>query len=209
MTSQIKTIIKKRKDDVMRNPETIYYKFLELVEQARNARTISDAVRKLHSGRVSRSGVINDVVNYSRVALENFAVLQLWKLFDRKNSEFHVWQVAEYLNNPALTEWLEANIKKIQKDIDLISEWRGDAIGHRGEAGYYAPDIREIKFTTARVSEKRLHDFLFEFLCQIRFETRQILVEHTMEELKFGLLGFESHIRNEMAKVFKDYDSKS
>lgn len=205
MTNQIKTIIKKRKDDILRDPEKVYYKFLELVEQARNARIISDAVWKYHMEQIRRIGEIKDVINYSRLALENFAVLQLWKLFDEKNSVMNIWDVAECLNKPVLTAWLKVNIKKIKDDINLISEWRGDAVGHRGEAGYYAPDIREIKFTTARVSEKRLHDFLLKFLCQIRFEMQQIPVERTREELKFSLVGFEAHIKKEMAEIFKDY----
>jgi len=207
MTSQIKTIIKKRKDNIIQDPEKAYFKLLELVEQAMHARIIADAIWKYCWDRVSRTGGQNLVVRFSQVALDNFTVLQLWKLFDRK-SVFHVWDVAEYLNKPNLTAWLNNKIaeKQIQEDIKIIDEWRHVAIGHRSEVGYFAPDVHEKKFTTGRSSEKRLHDFLLDFLCQIRLELRQTPVAETMEGLRMGLMGFEAHIKNEMKKVFKDYD---
>lgn len=208
MTSQIKTIIKKRKDDILRNPETVYYKLLELVEQAIHARIVTDAIWKYRWEQIARTGIFNTIVTFSHVALENFTVLQLWKLFDQKNSVFHVWDAAKYLNKPTLTAWLNNKIteKQIQEDIKIIDEWRHVAIGHRSEVGYYAPDEHQKKFITGRSSEKRLQDFLLDFLCQIRLETQKVSINQTMEGLRIGIMRFEAHIKNEMKKIFKDYD---
>lgn len=208
MVSQIKKIIEKRKEDIKYEPETVYYKLLELVEQAIHARIIADEIWKYYWNQVSLTGEQNLVVRFSQVALDNFTVLQLWKLFDRKRSVFHVWEVAENLGKPALTAWLNKKIaeKQLQEDIKIIDEWRHNAIGHRSEAGYYAPDEHQKKFTEGRTSEKRLQDFLLEFLGRIRQELRQIPAAETTEGLRMGIAGFEHYVKNDMKKVFKNYE---
>lgn len=203
-TNQTKRVVKHRKEGILQDQMGVYGGLLALVEEALHARIISDAVWKYRWERVARAGVGNSIVSFSQVALENFTIQQLWKLFDQKNSVFNIWYIAEHLPHPALLKWLESNIKKIQNDIGLISEWRHVMVGHRAEAGYFAPDEYQKKFTDARSSEKRMQDFLLDFLCQIKFETQRIPIEQTMEGLRFGLMGFESHIKNGMAEIFKD-----
>lgn len=206
MTNQIKKKLKEAKDNFKQNPREVYFKFFSLVEQARNARVVADAVWRCHMQLIYHTGEIKNVTNYSRVALENFAVSELWKLYDKKNSVFHIWDVAGYLNNPILSKWLDINFKKIQSDVDLISEWRHDAIGHRGEAGYYTPNLRQPKFSTARVSEQKLRDFLVDFLCQIDRELWGTDIEDIKQGMRASKNSFKQQVEKEMKETFKSYD---
>lgn len=203
MTTKAKTIAQRRKNDIMQDQMRVYSDLLALVEQALHARIIADALWKYRWDRVARTGVGNSVVSFSQVALENFAVLQLWKLFDSQ-SVFNVWYVAEYLPHPALSKWLENNFARVKSDVKLIEEWRGSAVAHRGAVVHYASDEYEKKFTEGRISEKRLHDFLLEFLCQIKFEMQRVPIEQTMEEFRLGLEGFEHHVNKCMKEIFKE-----
>lgn len=113
MGNQVKNKIKEVKDNINKDPREVYFRFFNLVEQAINARIIADLFWKYHTELIYHSGEIKNITNYSRVALENFAVLEIWKLFDKKNSVFHIWDVAKYLNDSNLNNWLESNYKRI------------------------------------------------------------------------------------------------
>lgn len=204
---KVREVAKQRKERITQDQLRVYEDILSLVEQALHARIISDVVWKYRWERVARTGFGNSIISFSHIALENFSIQQLWKLFDTKNSVFHVWYVADCLSRPALSEWLEKNIQTIQKDINLISEWRHVMVGHRAEVGYFAPEEYQKKFTDARSSEKRMQGLLLNFLCQIKFETQRIPITQTMEGLQFGLASFEAHIKKEIPSVYKNYES--
>lgn len=208
MASQIKKVIEKSRNNFKQNPQAVYFKFWALVEQARNARIISDAIWKYHGQLIYHKGEINNVTNYSRVALENFAVSELWKLFDKK-SAFNIWEVTELLNKPSLSTWLETNFKKVESDKELVHEWRGDAIGHRGKAGFYAQEMRVVKFKNGRVSEQRLRNFLVDFLSHIfqeLFGTDISDATNAKLEMRASENNFKKDIEKEMKEIFKEYD---
>lgn len=201
MNIQSKKIAKLKERNLINDRELCYLKLRELVEEILRARIIADAIWKHKLERAVQTGFHNPIISFSQVALENFTVQQLWKLFDRK-SVFNVWYVAEHLS-PTLVMWLKKDMALIENDRKLIEEWRHIVIGHRSLVGYFAPDEHQKKFINARTSEKRLQNFLLDFLCQIKFETQQISLQQTMEELNFRLTSFEDHIKSEMPKVFK------
>ncbi|MBI2610081.1 hypothetical protein HYW53_02805 [Candidatus Giovannonibacteria bacterium] len=208
MNTQIKEEVKQRKNEIFRDQEKLYSRFSELVEQVIHARIIADAMWKFRHDRGIKTGFGNSVISFSHVALENFVVLQLFKLFDRKYSVFNVWDVAQNLTHPNLLIWLEEKFVTIKKDFDLISEWRHVIVGHRGETGYFVSEEFEKKFTEARISEKRLRDFLLEFLCQIKFEMQRIKTRKTMEGFNFRIDSFGSYIKKEMAETFKYFETR-
>jgi hypothetical protein len=204
MKTQAKKVATQSRENIMQDQLRVYSKLFSLVEQALHARIVSDAMWRYRWERVGRTRAGNSVISFSQVALENFAVQQLWKMFDRKNSVFHVWYVAECLPHPSLLKWVDDNVARIQKDVKLINEWRHVVVAHRGEVSHYASGEYDKKFTEGRASEKRMQDFLLDFLCQIKFEMQGIPVKKTMEGLKGGLTGFGEFIRNQMTETFKD-----
>lgn len=204
--SKLKIIAQNQKDEIIQNQEKIYYKFLLLVEQALHIRIIANEMWKYRWDRVAKTGLFNDIISFSYVALENFAVQELWKLFDQKNSVFHVWYIIKYIKNRLLEKWFRERVKEIQKDINLIGEWRHNVIGHRGEVGYFAPDEYQKKFSAARLSEAQLGDFLIDFLSQIKFEINKIPARQTKKELQMGLKFFENRMKREIIKTFENYE---
>lgn len=204
MKNQVKKLAKQRKENIVQDQLRVYSELFSLVEQALHARIVSDAMWRYRRELRGRTMAGNSVIAFSQVALENFTVQQLWKLFDRKNSVFHVWYVAECLPHPLLLRWVDDNVAKIENDVKLINEWRHVVVAHRGEVSHYAPDEYDKKFTEGRTSEKRMQDFLLDFLCQIKFQVQGISVTKTREELKGGLAGFENFIKNQMTETFKE-----
>jgi len=202
--NQAKSIAERKRSNIMQDQMRVYSDLLSLVEDVLHARIVTDAMWKFKHKRGAKTGFHNPVITFSHVALENFTVQQLCKLFDRKNSVFHVWDVAECLPHPALSAWLEENHKKVMGDEKLIQEWWGTAIKHRGAVAHFASDEYQKKFTEGRTSEKRLHDFLLEFLCQIKFEMQRIPIEKTMEEFRLRLKIFEDHVKLCMNEIYKE-----
>lgn len=199
-----KNFLKQKRNSVMQDQLKVYNNFFELVEQVLHSRIVADAVWKYRWDRVAKTGEGNSIITFSQVALENFTIQQLWKLFDKKNSVFNVWYVAENLPYPKLLIWLNKNIKNVKLDLDLISEWRHIAVGHRSEVMHFISEQYQDKFKEGRLSEKRLQDFLFNFLSHMKFEIQHIPVEKTLEELRIAMDAFEHYIRSSIKEVYKE-----
>ena len=75
------SIAQKRKEDLVKDPLRLYDKIFELVEQSLHARIVADLVYKYRWERVSRVGRGNSLISFSAVALENFAIQQIWKRY--------------------------------------------------------------------------------------------------------------------------------
>ncbi|MBU2579633.1 hypothetical protein KKF19_01575 [Patescibacteria group bacterium] len=195
--------LKNKIDLITNNPVRIYKEAHELIMQAFHSSMIRDKMRDYRYKRASKRKEYNAITSFSHVALENYAILQLWKLFDKNNSVFNVWYIVKNIPNKDLKSWFNVEIKKIQEDIDYISAWRHNFVGHRSEIGYFSPEEFEEKFKNIKGSESRLKQFLLFFLCQIKFEMQRIPIHQTKEELAKQLKGYAVFINKEKVKVLK------
>lgn len=205
MNQPVKKLVKDRVRATINDQTRLYKQLYDLIMQAFHACMARDVVKDYRYKRASKTESYNTINSFSHVALENYALLQLWKLFDKKSS-LNVASVVEYFPHEALKNWFNRKIKKLEKDINYISAWRGNFIGHRSEIAQFAPEQFEKKFEGFRGSEERIKSFLLNLLCQIKFEMHRIETRKTMEELTLSLKGFAEFLQEDKDKVLKKYE---
>ena len=199
-----KEILKNKVNLITGNQVGIYNEAYKLIMQAFHTSMIRDKMRDYRYKRASKRKEYNAITAFSHVALENYAILQLWKLFDKKHSVFNVWYIVKNIPNKDLKNWFNVEIKEVQKDINNVSVWRHNFIGHRSEIGHFSPREFEEKFGDIKGSERRLKPFLLLLLCQIKLEIWRIPVHRTMEELCKELSNYADFIHKEKTKVLKN-----
>jgi hypothetical protein len=114
--------------------------------------------------RNKRNNVFSEITH---VALENFYLLLLWKLFDKKRSKMSVYGICDKIQNQEFEKFFNTEIKKIKDEIKAISEWRNRVICHRDITVHFDPKSFEDKFKTRNKEQdiKKIKTFLFKFLC--------------------------------------------
>lgn len=203
MNKKLKKAIKDRSETITNNQLKVYKKIYKLIMQSFHASMVRDVMRDYRYLKATKTKSYNAINSFSHVALENYVILQLWKLFDKKNSVFHVWDVVNYISHKSLKSWFNIEIKKIDKDIRCFSAWRGSFTSHRSKIGYFAPKEFEKKFKDLRKSEQNLRSFLLLFLCKIKFEMQQIEIHKTMKKLYLELQEYSKFLQSEKSKVLK------
>ncbi len=203
MNTPAKELIKRRVASTISDQNKIYKQVYDLVMQAFHVCMVRDVVKDYRYKRASKHKEYNAINSFSHVALENYAILQLWKLFD-KGSALNVHSVVDNMPHPELKKWFKVEIGKIKSDIDYISAWRGNFVGHRSEIALFAPEEFEEKFKDIRNSEPRIKEFLLNLLCRMKFEMHRIETHKTMEELSVGLKGFAELLQRDKDKVLKE-----
>jgi hypothetical protein len=204
--SSVKKIIEERVESITGDQLTVYNQAHELVMQAFHACMVRDVIKEYRYQRAEKVRSYNAINTLSHVALENYALLQLWKLFDQKNSVFHVWYAVQHLPHKNLQVWLDEQIKLIEKDINNLSAWRHGFVGHRSEIAHFAPEEFEEKFKDTRGGEDRIKSFLLFLLCQMKFEIYRIEIHKTMEGLSLELRGYAEFLQKEKNEVLKQYE---
>jgi len=206
MNIPVKKLIKNKIEEITKNQVEIYRQTHELIMPAFHACMARDVIKDYRYQRESKTRSYNIINSFSHVALENYALLQLWKLFDKENSDVHVYWAMEHMPHQSLKDWFDIEINKIKQDINYLSAWRHNFVGHRTEIAHFAPEEFEKKFKGFRGSEDRIKSFLLFFLCRMKFEMQQIEVHKTMEELSLQLKGFAEFLHKEKEDVLKQYE---
>lgn len=205
MASYIKTSLLEREKEITQDPVGFHSQFKDLVLKAFQACIVRDVIGRYRYGRAEKLQEYNVITTFSHVALENYALLQLCKLFDEK-SVYNVWYVPKCVPYPELKKWFDEQIRIIEPDISYLSAWRGNFVGHRSAAGHFAPRQLEEKFNVNQDSEKRVKEFLLNLLCRINFEIYRCPVEETKEVLLAVLYDYKRFVLEDKEKVLLSYD---
>ena len=201
----VKKIIEEKVAKVVNDQTKVYDQTHELIIQVFSACMVRDVVREYRFQREYKTKSYNIINSFSHTALENYAIIQLWKLFDEKNSVLNAKHVVECLPHPDIKLWFNAEYAKIKTDVDRLSAWRGGLVAHRSEIGHFAPEEFEKKFKDLRGSEDGIKSFLLHFLCEIKFEMQQTERHKTMEQLSVELRKFAGFLNREKEKVLKEF----
>ena len=197
-----------KKEMIIKDQEKLYSEFKGLVMQTFYSCMARDVVKEYRYKRASKTKSYNAINTFSHVALENYTISQLWKLFDKKNSVLDVYFVIKKMPYPSLKEWFKIELNKVEDDVKNLSIWRHNLVGHRSGLGYFTPEEFEEKFTNISESEVKIKGFLLSILCQIKFEMQRIEIHKTMEELTGELKSYASFLDVEKDKVLKEYENQ-
>jgi hypothetical protein len=195
--------LKKRVANVTEDQLKVYEHTKELVLQAFHSCMVRDIVKENRYKRAAEKRSYNAINSFSHVALENYALLQLWKLFDEKNSVFNVRYAVEHMPHPALKSWFTKEIGLIKNDIEYVCAWRHNFVGHRSEIVHFAPEEFQKAFSGVTDSEPRVKEFLLNLLCKMKLEMQGIPMEKTMVELCLELQGYATFLQDEKVKALK------
>jgi len=202
----MKTNWQAKKDLIIRDQTKLYSEFKDLVMQVFQSCMVRDVVKEYRYKRAQKTRSYNAITTFSHVALENYTISQLWKLFDKKNSVLDIYFVVKIMPYEALKDWFKTQYKKVEDDVKNLSGWRHNLVGHRSGIGYFTPEEFEKKFKNLYKSEQEIKSFLLFFLCQMKFEMQRIEIHKTMEELSSELKGYATFLQKEKSKVFKIYE---
>ena len=144
------------------------------------------------------------MLTFSHVALENYAIQQLWKLFDKKNSVFDVWHLVEHMPHSNLKTWFQVEIKSIDQSLKNLEAWRHNMVSHRSDIGHMDPDEFEQKFPDRFKHEERIREFLLDLICQMKFEMQRTSTQKTREKFIQGLDSYKRFVLKEKKKVMKN-----
>ena len=92
---------------VLADQVKVYSEIHEIIMQAFRVGMVRDSIRDFRYLRASKMKEYNEVMSQSHVALENHAISQIWKLFDKTNSVFNVWYVVKNMPHKELFTWLD------------------------------------------------------------------------------------------------------
>ncbi len=184
----------------------IYLQALDLICQALHVCIVRDVIREDRYRREEALQQYNIVVTISHVSLENYAIQQLWKLFDKKSSVFNLWNIVENIPHTDLKIWFDNEIKKIEDDITNLNAWRHNVISHRSEIGHSAFEEFQMKFPNRFKYEEKIKDFLLNFLSQAKFYIDRTLSTETKGELTKSLENYKQLVIRDKKKVLIKYN---
>lgn len=206
MTTKTKTTWRDREKSVQSDQVSLCSQFEDLVFQALNTCIARNIMKEYRYRRAETLRKYNTVATFSHVALENYALLQLWKLFDKENSTMHVWYAVEHLPHPDLRTWFDARIQELEPDIKYLSAWRHNAVGHRSAIGHFAPRELDKKFEGEQDNEERVRQFLLDFLCEMRFQIYRTPREEQMRIFREVLASYRRLVENDRDEILHKYD---
>lgn len=188
------------------NQMNIYSEAFELIHQALYACIVRGVIKEDRYRRAEARKEYNVIMSMSHVALENYAIQQLWKLFDKKNSVFNVWHIVENMPHPDLKTWFQGEIEKLKDDIVHLSVCRHNMVGHRSAIYHLTPQEFDKKFSNWFEREERLKTFLIDLLCQMKFEMQRVQTQKTKDELVTDLKNYKRYIISVKEKVLTKYE---
>jgi hypothetical protein len=194
---------KRFKKQIENNQGKLYMQVYDLVHQALHTCVARDIVREFRYDEERKHQTYNSFLIITHIALENYALQQLWKLFDKKNSVFHIWHIVKKMPYPNLQTWLENEINKISEDIENLVAWRNNMVSHRSEIGCLDPQKFEDQFSNRMYHESNIIDFLIRFLAQLKFEMYRISPEKTINKITLELEGYREFIHRDKNKIMK------
>lgn len=206
MTTKTKTNWRNKEESIKSDQISLYSQFENLVLQALYSCIVRDVMKEYRHRRAETLREYNTIATFSHVALENYALLQLWKLFDKENSTMHVWYVMEHIPHPDLKTWFDVRIKKLRSDIKYLSAWRGNFVGHRSAIGHFAPREFNKIFENEQDNEERVRQFLLDFLCEMRFQIHRTSREEQMQIFREVLIDYRRLVESNRDEMLKSYD---
>ena len=206
MTTKTKTTWRTREKSIREDQVSLYSQFEELALQALYACIVRDVMKEYRYRRAETLRKYNTITTFSHVALANYALQQLWKLFDQNNSTMHVWYVVEYMPHSDLKAWFVRCIKELELDIKYLSTWRGNASAHRSAIGHFAPQELDRKFEGEQDNEGRIRQFLLDFLCEMRFQIYRTSRKEQMQIFQEVLVDYRRLVESDCDEVLHKYD---
>ena len=89
--------------------------------------------------------IFNEITH---VALENFYLLLLWKLFDQKRSKMSVYGIYDTIPDKQFKKFFSAEIEKVADEIEALDKWRNRVVCHRDITVHFDHKSFESKFKT-------------------------------------------------------------
>ena len=111
------------------------------------------------------------------VAMENFYLLLLWKLFDKKRSKLTIYDISDRIQCSKFKQFFNKEIQEIEKEINTLSQWRNRIICHRDISVHFNSNQLEDEFPLDNEEIDKLTNFLFEFWCQLDFSLHRIPID--------------------------------
>ena|SRR3989344_3719189 len=145
----------------------------------------AEMVRQNEEGTLQEAIKKQDNVKlFSYTALQNYTILQFWKLFDPK-SIFNVNEVIKLMDKQKLTYWFDEKINLIKGDIKNLEIWRHNLVGHRSEFGYLYPEKFEEKFKDVNDTIKNnIIPFFVGFLHEMMPKIENVPLMQIVEKLR-------------------------
>lgn len=206
MTTQTKTSWRNKEESVKSDQVSLCSQFENLALQALYSCIVRDVTKEYRYLRAEAVRKYNVIATFSHVALANYALQQLWKFFDRKNSTLHVWDMIKHMPHPNLKIWFDQRIQELEPDIKYLSAWRQNFVGHRSAIGHFAPQEFEKKFEGQQDNEERIKQFLLDFLCEMRFQIHKTSREEQMWIFKEILTDYRRLVESDRDEILKNYD---
>lgn len=194
-----------KEESVKSDQVSLYAQFEELALQALYACIVRDVMKEYRHRRAETLRKHGTIATFSHVALENYALLQLWKLFDKENSTMHVWYVVEHMPHSGLRVWFDVRINELEPDIKYLSAWRHNAVGHRSSIGHFAPHEFEKRFENEQDNEVRVRKFFLDFLCEMRFQMYRTSREEQMRIFQEILISYRRLVEGDRDEMLKNY----
>lgn len=182
------------RNKIIKDPLKVYEEIHKLIIQAFYVEFVRQKTKeRRYKLRVAKNR--NSIDFFSHVALENYSIIQLWKLFDHK-SIFNTREVIKYVPYTDLKSWFDEEIKSIAGDIKNLDIWRHNFVGHRLEFGYFAPEVFERRFKNINeIINQKIQPFLIMFLFKLRSEVKNITFQTSISEIMKELSEFNKALK--------------
>ena len=155
----------------------ILNEYKDLVIQIFQIGYIREITKDYRYKRAEKFQSYNAFNTTTHVALENFYLLLLWKMFDETNSKLTVYDIKTETKDRNFIKWFNEKIKEIKKEnkededkeVDILRRWRNKVIGHRDISVHFNHKLIESEFPLNDEKVEKLKFFLLEFLCQLDY----------------------------------------
>ncbi len=188
--------------------DKILREYKDLVVQTFQIGYIRDFVKEYRHKRAEKFKSYNIFNTTTHVALENFYLLLLWKLFDEKRSKMSVYGVSNIVKDQQFKDFFDKEIKQINREVDILNQWRNRIICHRDITVHFNSRHLENKFPLTDEGIKKLKDFLFEFLCQLDFSLHRTKIEELKNKYQKELDSLKTFCFKETQLILKDFPIK-
>lgn len=183
----------------------ILSEYKDLIIQVFQIGYIREIVKDYRYKRAEKFQSYNVFNRTTHVALENFYILLLWKLFDKKRSKMSVYGICDAIADPNFKKFFNNEIHKIKKMVDILGSWRNRIICHRDITVHFSPKLIENNFPLIDEDVEKLKKFLLEFLCQLDFSLHHNEINELRKIYQSVLNDLKNLCHTETEKILKNF----
>lgn len=167
---------------IKKNPSEIYEEIKELIIHNFCIGYIQQTVGEIET--------YNTLLNFSYEALENYSIIQIWKLFDHK-SVGNLQDIVNQVSNPEFSEWFDNQIRLIENDVKNLNIWRHNFVGHQLQSKNKVGAFQKRFGDVFEIINNKIKPFLFLFLYQTKLVITNTLCDEKKQTEYLGELSEE------------------